>query len=123
MFPLSKIAIPRDQIFQIPKSLQSVHAVDPVQRNGEGPFRLGEGVVVEEEGGCRLPLYPPPGDGPTLPLYPPPGDSTTLGKVNIVIFSGKRFSPMPLFVKSERALIIFEKYKQYISDSDPCRLL
>ena len=107
MFPLSKIAIPRDQICQIPKSLQSVHAVDPVQRNGEGPFRLGEGVVVEEEGGCRLPLYPPPGDGPTLPLYPPPGDSTTLGKVNIVIFSGKRFSPMPLFVKSERALIIF----------------
>jgi hypothetical protein len=71
--------------------LQSVHAVDLVQRNGEGPFRLGgppEGAVEGwEEGGCRLPLYPPPGEGATLPLYPPPGDST-LGKVNIVIFSG-----------------------------------
>jgi hypothetical protein len=70
--------------------LQSVHALDAVQRNGEGPFRLsgpGEVGEVEEVGGCRLPLYPPPGDGPTLPLYPPPGDST-LGKVNIVIFSG-----------------------------------
>ncbi len=70
---------------------QSVHAVDLVQRNGEGPFRLGGppegGGEGGEEGGCRLPLYPPPGEGATLPLYPPPGDST-LGKVNIVIFSG-----------------------------------
>jgi hypothetical protein len=81
--------------------LQSVHAVDLVQRNGEGPFRLGgppeAGGEGGEEGGCRLPLYPPPGEGATLPLYPPPGDST-LGKVNIVIFSGIEIFQPSVFI-------------------------
>jgi hypothetical protein len=62
--------------------------METVQRNGEGPFRLGGPAEAAEEASCRLPLYPPPGEGATLPLYPPPGDST-LGKVNIVIFSGR----------------------------------
>ncbi len=68
--------------------------MDPVQRNGEGPFRLGgpppEAVeAAVDEAGCRLPLYPLAGEGATLPLYPPPGEGSTLGKVNIVIFSGR----------------------------------
>ena len=48
----------------------------PVERNGEGPFRLGG---EELEG--------PIEDINSLPLYPPPVNAT-LGKVNIVIFSG-----------------------------------
>ena len=65
--------------------IQNIGVNCDLNRNGGGPYRNGSEMGPGASLGCG---GEGGGEDMNLPLYPPPLE-TTLGKVNIVIFSGK----------------------------------